>query len=68
MKYILTAILVFMVSAMPLASVSIPWVDAGGGDSAVTGMQAGLQALDQPVQDKEQEPEPQPGEPTDSSC
>lgn len=68
MKYILTAILVFMVSVMPFASVPVPAADAGCGDSAVIGMQAGLQALDQQVQDREQEPEPQPGEPTDSSC
>jgi len=69
MKYILTAILVFMVSGMSLASVSTPWVDAGGGDSAAISMQAHLQALDKQVQDKEEPaPEPQPTEPPDSSC
>ena len=68
MKYILTAILVFMVSGMSLASVSTPWVDAGGGDSAVISMQAHLQALDQQDQDKEQEPKPQPSDPPDTSC
>jgi hypothetical protein len=70
MKYILTAILAFMVSGMPLASVSAPWVDAGGGDSATISMQTHLQALDKQVQDKKDEPEPQPQptEPPDSSC
>ena len=69
MKYILTAILAFMVSGMPLASVSAPWVDAGGGDFAAISMQAHLQALDKQDQDKEQEPEPQPEpQPTDISC
>lgn len=71
MKHILTLILVFMLSEGALAVAAPPWVvnTSNGGAPAVS-VQAHCQALVSQVQDKEkeEEPAPQPGEPTDISC